>query len=178
MVNQIFHEFRKAKHLKMQNNFVFVDTETNSVKESDNLEVLTFKLGCAIFWNRKTDTLIKQTYFDNHLFWDDLESLFSDDVKEFILYAHNVGFDLKILNGYNELLGRKWMLDSHYVQNKTFIMTFKKKITNKLTYTLKIWDTMNYVPKSLASLGLSVGFPKMKVDFDICSDLELSLIHI
>jgi len=175
MVKQIFHEFRKAKHLKMQDNFVFVDTETNSIKEKDNLEILTFKLACAIFWNRKTDTVIKQSYFDNSLFWNDLESLFCDDVKEFILYAHNVGFDLKILNGYNELLGRGWMLDSHYVQNKTFIMTFKKRITSKLVYTLKIWDTMNYVPKSLASLGLSVGFPKMKVDFDTCTDLELEM---
>ena len=57
-----FHEFRKARHLRMQNNFVFVDTETTSFKDDKDVETLSFKLGCAIFWNREKSELIGKTY--------------------------------------------------------------------------------------------------------------------
>ena len=159
----------------MQNNFVFVDTETTSFKDDCNVETLSFKLGCAIFWNRETSELRAKTYYDTHKFWNDLEKRFSKDNKELILFAHNTKFDIKILDGYNELIKRNWDLKSHYVKNKTFIMTFEKQITKHLHYTLRLWDTMNYIPKSLQSLGVSVGYPKLKVDFDNVSDSELEI---
>ena len=156
----------------MQSNFIFVDTESKSTMK-DTTEILSFKLGCAIFWNRDKNELFEKTYFDNSIFWNDLESRFSKEYKEVILYAHNTKFDIKMLNGYSELIKRKWILKSHYVRNKTFIMTFKKKINSKLTYTLKLWDTMNYVPKPLASLGESVGYPKLNIDFKKATLKEL-----
>ena len=114
----------------MQSNFIFVDTESKSTMK-DTTEILSFKLGCAIFWNRDKNELFEKIYFDNSIFWNDLESRFSKEYKEVILYAHNTKFDIKMLNGYSELIKRKWILKSHYVRNKTFIMTFKKKINSK-----------------------------------------------
>ena len=167
-----FHEFRQVKKVKMQSNFVFVDTEANFI-EKKNFDLLTFKLGCAIFWNRNENQLFSKTYLNRNTFWNDLEKRFSKEYKELILFAHNTKFDIKMLDGYSQLIKRGWLLDRHYVRNKTFIITFKKKINSKLTYTLRLWDTTNYVSESLESLGESVGYPKLKVDFKRATLQEL-----
>lgn len=78
-----------------------------------------------------------------------------------------------MLDGFNQLLNRDWILKSHYVKNKIFILVFRKKFIDGKFITLHIWDTMNYVPKKLEQIGLSVGFPKLSIDFDNVSDKQL-----
>jgi hypothetical protein len=170
-----FHEFRKIDKFVMQNDFVFVDTETTSIKEV-GIEKLYFKLGCSIFWKRDKNQIIKKSYwYQPNLFWDDLENRYSKDVKSIIMFAHNCYFDFKILNGFRELFKRKWFLENHYIKGTTFIMTFKKRINKSLVYTLHLWDTLNYIRKPLEDIGLSVGFPKLKVNFDNVNDMDLEI---
>lgn len=78
-----------------------------------------------------------------------------------------------MLNGFTELLNRNWLLESHYVKNKTFILVFKKQISKGKCFILHIWDTMNYVPQKLEKIGVSIGFPKLHIDFDKVSDKHL-----
>lgn len=170
-----FHEFRKSTKVNMQNNFCFVDTETFSIKD-DNTEKLYFKLGCAIFWNRKKSEVIKKSYWYKYKdFWNDLEARFSKKNSHLYMFAHNSYFDFKILNGFPELFNRGWFLESHYIKGTTFIMTFKKKINSRLFYTLHIWDTLNYIRKPLSDIGESVGFKKLKVNFDKVNDKDLEI---
>lgn len=171
-----FHEFRKVNKFKMQSNFCFVDTETFSIKDDINIEKLYFKLGCAIFWNRDKSEVIKKSYwYKPNDFWDDLEKRFSKSNQHLYLFAHNSYFDFKILNGFKELFNRGWFLESHYIKGTTFIMTFKKKVKSRKFYTLHIWDTMNYIKKPLSDIGESVGFPKLKVDFEKVNDKDLEI---
>ena len=170
-----FHILRKNDDLNLQDNFIFVDTESYSNKINNKTQVLTFKLGYAIYWNRKKDNKYEKIYYDITEFWNDLEyfiikSTYKQKRKEVILYAHNTQFDFKMLNGFNELFKRNWKLVSFYVRNKIFILIFKKD-----NLLLHIWDTMNYVNKKLEQIGLSVGFPKLEVDFDNVSDKELEI---
>ena len=129
----------------MQNNFIFVDTEADSNIVDDELEILSFKMGCAIFWNKEKDLVVKKTYYDIGIFWDDIELSFNSKYKHLIMFAHNTQFDFKMLNGFHELLLRDWELQNHYVRNKTFILLFKKidKISGDI-FVLHVWDTMNY----------------------------------
>lgn len=152
----------------MQKAFVFVDTESNEHIVSDKQKVLTFKLGCAIFWNRDINQIKKKTFYNITDFWNQTESMFNDQNKEIILFAHNTQFDFKMLNGFEELFKRGWKLETQYVKNKTFILVFKK---NNLV--LHCWDTMNYVAKKLTLIGESVGFPKLEVDFETVSEKDL-----
>lgn len=165
-----FHEFRKNKHLKLQNNFIFVDTESTSVQLNKSKKVLTFKMGCSIFWNRKQNLKKEITFYKVNDFWNNVESFFSKETKNVLLFAHNTQFDFKMLDGFNQLLNRDWELISQYVKNKTFILIFKKE-----KYVLHIWDTMNYAPEKLETIGESVGFSKLKVDFDNVSNQELEI---
>jgi len=165
-----FHEFRRNKTLKLQNNFVFVDTESKSIQLTKDKKELSFKMGCSIFWNRKENLKKEITFYNVNNFWNNVESFFSDKNKDILLFAHNTQFDFKMLDGFNQLLTRDWELISQYVKNKTFILIFKKE-----KYTLHIWDTTNYAPEKLESIGESVGFSKLKVDFDNVSDKDLEI---
>jgi len=159
----------------MQRRFIFVDTESYNKKISKKKEILTFKLGCAIFWNKQDNVIIPRTYRNISKFWDNVESFFNEKNKNVIFFAHNTQFDFKMLNGFEELLNRDWILTSQYVKNKTFILIFQKEINENLTYILHLWDTMNYVSKSLEKIGESIGFPKLKVDFINVSNKDLKI---
>jgi len=159
----------------MQKRFVFVDTESYNDKISKEQEILIFKLGCAIFWDKRNNVVIRKTYKKVSKFWNNLESFFNENDKDVIFFAHNTQFDFKMLNGFEELLNRDWMLISQYVKNKTFILIFQKQITEKIKYTLHVWDTMNYVIKPLEKIGKSIGFPKLQIDFDAVSDKDLKI---
>ena len=161
--------------MKLQHNFIFVDTESSNNQISKEKQILTFKLGCSITWNRTTNIKKENTFYDVSTFWNNLESCFSIENRDLIMYAHNTQFDFKMLDGFNQLLNRDWLLKSQYVRNKTFILVFRKKHIDGKFFTLHIWDTMNYVPKELKQIGLSVGFPKLEIDFDNVSNKELEV---
>jgi len=156
-----FHILRKTKYLKLQNNYIFVDTESNSDKSIKDTEILTFKLGCAIYWNKENNTIIERTYFKTDNFWNDIENQFDKEHRVFLMYAHNTQFDFKMLDGFNQLFKRGWILSNQYIRNKVFILSFKKE-----NYHLHIYDTMNYFQVSLKQLGKNIGLPKLEANFD------------
>ena len=161
--------------MKLQSNFIFVDTESYNNKISKEKEILTFKLGCSIFWNRKENIKIENIFYNINEFWNNVESFFDINNRDIIIFAHNTQFDFKMLDGFNQLLNRDWILKSHYVKNTTFILVFRKKFSDGKLITLHIWDTMNYVREKLEIIGESVGFPKLSVDFNNVSDKELEV---
>jgi len=165
------HEFRRNKTLKLQNEYIFVDTESSSIQLTKDKKILSFKMGCAIFWNRKENKKEDYTFYNVNDFWKKVENfIFSEGISQALLFAHNTQFDFKMLDGFNQLLNRDWELITQYVKNKTFILVFKKD-----KHILHIWDTMNYAPEKLEKIGESVGFPKLEVDFDNVSDKDLEI---
>lgn len=165
-----FHILRSNPGLNMQNNFIFVDVESNINKSQKNIEILTFKLSCAIFWNRDSKKNMKEkykkTFYNISEFWNNVEyfifkSTYKKKRKEVILFAHNVEFDFRQLNGYRELFKKGWKLTSHYIKQSVFIFIFKKE-----NYILHIWSTTNYVHRPLEKIGETLNLPKLKINFE------------
>ena len=167
MMENNFHILRSNPKLNIQNDFIFVDVESNINKSQKNIQILTFKLGCAIFWNKDSDKKYKKTYYNISEFWNDVEYFIFKSTykkkkrKEVILFAHNVEFDFRQLNGYRELFKRGWDLISHYIKQSVFIFIFKKE-----NYILHIWSTTNYVHRPLEKIGESLNLPKLKINFE------------
>lgn len=162
-----FHIFRTNDELNMQTHFVFVDTEANIEKVNDR-EYQTFRLGAGIFWNREKDVKSSIIFHNITEFWDKLESFFQETDKV-MLYAHNMGYDFRLLDGVRSLQARGWVNSRYYVKQKVFILEFTKG--NK---RLCVWDTFNYTPASLAEIGHSVGLEKSGTfdQFDTSEELE------
>ena len=172
---------RKNKALKLQEAFAFVDTESFVEKNEGNVQKLSFKLGTVILWNRADNTKQEHVFNTPNDFWNVLLSDYSIiRNREICLFAHNTQFDFKMLDGFNELINRKWNLDHFYFNNGIFIMKWSKldniyrnSKRQPIKRTLNIWDTFNYVRMSLDKIGESLGIPKLKIDFEKCSDKEL-----
>jgi len=163
-----FHIFRRNDKLNMQNSFVFVDTETTSIKK-DNLETLNLKLGWAIYWNRKENIKEYKHFITVKEFWIWFFNITKED-KDIYFYAHNTDFDFKILNGLENLLKNYgYLLENFYVEGTVYILNFKKG-----KQKIHILDTMNYIPCSLKKLGKSIGLSKKDIDFNKCSFNQLS----
>ena len=167
-----FHLFRKNDKLKIQEFFIFVDTESKSTQITKEKELLTFKMGCSIFWDKISGNTFSNTFYEVSEFWNNIQAVSVKGIKNIIMFAHNTQFDFKMLDGFNQLFKRGWELTNHYVKNKTFILNFKHKENKTMLY---IWDTMNYVPQSLKDLGKSVGLEKLEVEFDDVSDNDLEV---
>ncbi|MFO7677201.1 MAG: DNA polymerase [Thermoplasmatota archaeon] len=165
-----FHKFRKNDDLKMQNSFIFVDTEAYR-EFLEKGERQTFRLCCAIYWKRDKNVIERKDFFSTSDFWNWVESKFEYD-NNLIFFAHNTDYDFRILNGFNELMLKDWDLSRWFISGRTFIITYKK-IVDGVKHYLNIWDTLNYVPSSLKELGECVGIPKMEIDFDNVSEQEL-----
>lgn len=170
-VSNHFHKFRRNKKIEMQNNFMFIDTETYTKKLNDNQEVLKFKLGCSVYWDRKENIIERKDFFKVNNFWNYLVSKFKE-TNEIILFAHNMDFDFKILNGYKQLIERGFQVNNWYIQGKTFIINFVFK-TEKFKKVLKVWDTMNYSSAPLKKIGKVIGLDKLKIDFEKDTDDKL-----
>lgn len=155
-----YHKFRINDKLNMQNQFIFVDTETTERKTKEG-KILKFWMGWGIYWNRIEDKIEYFYFEDINLFWNWLESYFYAEKQEIILFAHNMDFDFKILDGFNELIvNRKWEFKTAYIEGCRFIVNLEKNGCK-----LKIWDTMNYLPIQLKKIGKIFDLDKLPIDF-------------
>ena len=161
-----FHILRENDKLKLQNNFLFVDTETKRTKESEE----KFHLGWMIYWEKDTN---KKTYIylnNKNIFYDYIFRIMKNKDHLFV-FAHNMDFDIKVLGGINKFIQKGFILDSFYINGCRFIIKLKNKNNGKI---IEFLDTMNYVPSSLKEIGKSIGLEKTEIDFLTCNDYTLS----
>lgn len=153
-----FHIFTHNKNLQLQNDFIFFDTETERIEDKE-----IFKLGWLIYYNRKTKEY-QEYFFDkkNDFFNYVLNKM--KKINHIFLFAHNTDFDIKVLGGLNKLIKNGFEISSFYIEGCRYVVRLQKK--NK---EIEILDSMNYVPLSLKSIGKSIGFNKMEIDFKNCS---------
>ncbi|MBA7577842.1 hypothetical protein ES708_19697 [subsurface metagenome] len=166
------HRLKSNKRTYVPTQFIFFDTETYQVKKSKYSSVHKLKLGWAVYWRRASAVypeIIKWKEFKRKsTFWDFVEQNIRSKTR-LVLIAHSVVFDFTVSGGWSELINRGWKLDRLYEKNHTFIARYKK--TSK---TILILDNMNYFMSSLAKLGDQVGLEKLPIDFNKCTDQQLS----
>ncbi|KKK51408.1 hypothetical protein LCGC14_3115250, partial [marine sediment metagenome] len=74
------------------------------------------------------------------------------------------------VRGWENLQREKYKLKFFHNNGCSAIVTVKKGSS-----TIVFLDSMNWFPESLAKTGERLGIPKMDIDFDTCTDKELSI---
>lgn len=166
-----FHILRQNDKLNIQNDFIFIDTETKrkTYKNSNQKQKEEkFYLGWLVHWNKEQN--IKKYIFlkEKNIFYNYVIEQMKIK-NHIIIFAHNTDFDIKVLGGITSFIKAGFVVDSFYINGCRFIIKLKKK--NKI---IEILDTMNYVPMSLKKIGESIGILKYDINFDKCTDEELS----
>lgn len=169
---RIPHKLKGNKKTYIPTQFIFYDTETKEVAKSKTSVIHKLKLGWACYWrreNKATGEILKYKYFeDPGTFWDFVEENTRSKTR-LVIIAHNIVFDHTIVRGWNELISRKWQLARLYEKNHTFIAKYKKG-----DRSLLLLDDMNYFAVPLAVLGKQIGYKKIAVDFNTCTNEQLS----
>jgi len=167
------HALRREKTMAIPRHFVFVDTETTFVKDSDGNMEQHFKLGWLCYYSRAYGRHIEQDewfYFDNiGSFWDFIFAHCEPKQRLWII-ARNIVFDFTILRGWENLRKEGYKLRFFHNNGVSCIVNVRKG-KNSIVFL----DSMNWFPESIAKTGERLGIPKMKIDFDTCTKKELKL---
>lgn len=161
----------KADRKRIPKRLLFFDTETypKAIDEKINLNVL--RLGVCIFvqLDGKGDIteIDKSIFFSIAEFFSILQSKLNVN-EELYIFAHNIKFDLMVVNAPTELNNRRFISEPPIINERAFIWR-TKSIKGLATFL----DTANFAVQSVEQLGKDLGFPKMHVDFDNVTDADL-----
>lgn len=174
-VTKNFHFLSRNEKTIMPIHIICFDTETE-IQEGKQV----LKLGWAFYCKLENGKITRENKFfftDKKEFWNFLKKYSLRNSKVYI-FAHNTQFDFMIVGGSLELQKHNFYIDNSFIDNGNFIMSIREKgkFNSKNHYTGTTYlflDTMNYVKRSLKSLGEMINLNKFDIDFDTCSFQEL-----
>ena len=157
-----WHQLRPNKDTTRPTRHLFVDVESRLIPRDDGKTEHRLILGWCCYWLRRTDGKADQlTYarFDTiDAFWD-LVTTRLKPKDPLYLVAHNVQYDLGVLQGFDRLAARGYEMRSLYLGGMTCILALSHGDRK-----LCVLDNSNYFPGKLADLGATLGYPKLDVD--------------
>lgn len=167
------HPIHKPKRHKVPHELLFLDTETIENYETDTTRQLTFKSGCMIFVRLSDDLSIteREIFYLYSIadFYDYLDKI-TESCKSLIIFAHNIGFDLRVIEAFHRLAEYGWKSSPPIINNRLFIWQAKHG-----KHTLDFIDTANLGVSTVEELGRIIGKPKLSIDFNIASITELEI---
>lgn len=171
-INRKCHWLRRNRKQRRPEWILFVDGESNVDPINDKADLHTFRLGWACLCHYTTEQGLHihgWHKIDNLLdFWHIVSTL-SLEVEQIYIVSHNIDYDARVLHAFTILPGIGWPPDYLILGDSCHFFTFK---TDKARISLL--DNMNYWQLSLEDLGKEFGIPKLTVDFENCTDDELS----
>ena len=165
-----FIEMEKSKQLGMNAYFWDIETTVIPKDQEGNIE---FKL-CVIkhiLFNKEGEIKKRQEFTCyNHAQFERFVYNELVDMGDKTLIAHNTGFDILHSKILDILMKHGYKIGIYFSKMSVSIITLEKK-GSKITFL----DTLNWYKESLESLGKRTKLPKMKIDFENCTELELSI---
>lgn len=155
------HYLKLNKGVELPTRCIFLDTETDATQIDDKSELHTLRLGEALYKRRfKGDHWTAGEWLDFtdiDSIWEWVESKTPPGSKLY-LYAHNLIYDLTVLKGIAWMTSHGWTITKAIIDDPPTAIAFRKD-----RKTIMMLDSFNYFRSSLASIGESIGYPKLKM---------------
>ena len=150
---------------------IFYDTETFQQVESDGEITFPFRLGYAVYISLDKFNKIKR--IEEKELWkigDFVDFIHSKLRKKKTLYifAHNQQFDTRVLHLPFVFKDLGYKVELPIINMRTFIWKIATEHGN-----MTFLDTANYAVSTVDNLGIDMGYPKLKVDFETINDIDL-----
>lgn len=166
------HKLQAETTVTIPRHFIFFDTETYQTKLPDNSTRQDFKLGWCVYYRRPFGRHLEKTewfYLDSiESFWSFVFAHTYRKEKLWVI-ARNVVFDFTVLKGWKYLKENEYKLKFFHNNGVSAIVNVVCK-----QKTIVFLDSMNWFVESIEKTGQRLGLPKLKIDFDTCTDDELS----
>lgn len=166
------HWLRKNTRSRRPEYLVFVDGESFIDPLSEQTDLHTFRLGWACLTRYTPETGLQIVGWhkieDPVSFWNTLSPIAYEQGQLYVI-SHNIDYDARVLHAFTILPGIGWSPDYLILSDSCHFFTFKAGKAK-----ISLLDNLNYWHLPLEELGEEFGLPKLHVDFDTCSDEELS----
>ena len=167
------HSLIREKTLAIPRHFIFFDTETEQEELIDGSIKQKFKLGWACYYRKAYGRNLEKVEWFNFYtpfeFWSFLLNHTQKKTKLWVL-ARNLVFDFTVLEGWRYLHSVGFKLKFFHNAGTTSIISVRNK-----TGSIVFLDIMNWFVESLAKTGERIGIPKLKIDFETCTDEYLNI---
>ena len=167
------HCLKREKSLAIPRHLIFFDIETKQERIDNGTIVQRFCLGWACYVSRGYGRNVeKQEWFyitDIVSFWQFVYKHTEKKRKLWVL-ARNLVFDFTLVAGWKNLRQAGFKLKFFHDSGCTSIISVKGR-----DGSIVFLDIMNWFVESLAKTGERIGIPKLKIDFDTCTDEFLSI---
>lgn len=161
-----WHNIRKNEVTRIPRRHIFLDTEAR-IERTESGHVQTWRLGCAEFASiRKNGTasLRAQDYATPEAFWDDVSAFCSREGRT-VLWAHNLGYDVRTSGLFRILPNLGWRLVAHNITSRsTWLEWRRERSTLVMVDSVSIWNT------TLAKVGVWFGLGKTQLALDTEDD--------
>jgi len=166
------HCLIKGKTLSIPRHVIIFDTETTSTDLPNGETKQELKLGWAVYRRSAhgRHLAVENWHFFTtaESFWHFVESVITPKQRLWII-ARNMPFDFTIVKGWHFLRRAGYKLKFFHNAGLTTIITVQKS-----NASIVFIDSLNWFRESLAKTGERIGIPKLKIDFDTCTDSFLS----
>jgi hypothetical protein len=150
-------------------NFIFFDTETKVVDQTDDYDIQVLRLGVAKYVRKEEGSYTEDEiiFRSPKEFCDFLLSKLRPRTKLYC-FAHNLAFDFAIT-----AIG--WLLqDAGFTLQKFFFLSGESAIEFRRGHSTVVFiDSMNYFRLPLREIGRIFGLEKLEVDFNSVDDDKL-----
>jgi len=157
----------------MPRHLIFFDVETKQERLQNGEIVQRFKLGWACYWRRAYGRNLEKfewRFFDDIVqFWAFVYQHTAKKRKLWVM-SRNLVFDFTLVKGWKHLRQVGFKLKFFYNGDTTSIISVRGRYGS-----IVFLDIMNWFVESLAKTGQRIGVPKLKIDFDTCTDEYLSI---
>jgi len=160
---RISHVLKPARSTTTYREILFVDTETEIHELAGGGQLHILRVGVACYLRRRESGRVDKqewhTFRSQAAFWE-LVDRYARDHGRLVLVAHNWSYDLPVLH-FDEWLSIKgWEIRKMHDRKPLFILRARRG-----EQSLLVLDNFNFFPGPLDDLGVSVGLPKIPVDF-------------
>ncbi len=166
------HCLKREKTLAIPRHLIFFDVETKQEVLPNGSIRQKFKLGWACYYRRgygrNLDKLEWYNFNDTLSFWQFVLSHTERKRKLWVL-ARNLVFDFTLTKGWKNLREGGFKLKFFHSSGSTNIISVRGK-----KGSIVFLDIMNWFRESLAKTGERIGIPKLKIDFETCTDSFLN----
>lgn len=163
---RVWHNIKPNEMTRIPRHHIYLDTESRSARRG-KIGIQTWRLAVAHYSSgekgrRRKDE--QKEYREPKYLWRDV-SLFAGGSGRTILWAHNLGYDVRISAMFDHLPRLGWSLTAHNITARSTWLEWKRGKA-----TLLMVDSVSVFPTTIAQMGDWFGIGKVNLDMD--SDVE------
>jgi len=166
------HCLKREKSLSIPRHLIFFDVETEQ-ERLDNANIKQhLKLGWACYYRKGYGRNLEKVewcnFTDSIDFWTFVYR-HTEKKRKLWVMSRNLVFDFTLVEGWKYLRQGGFKLKFFHDEGTTSIISVRGKYGS-----IVFLDIMNWFVESLAKTGERIGIPKLKIDFETCTDEYLN----